>query len=222
MALEPRRRRKGLLFWGFWAGFLMLITGCFGLFLGLVCRPSWYLPPAIDYERLEEDKREVVHLWEEIGRSLNEGRSITIELEPERVNRWLAARELIWPDDAVQLPPWCSEPFIRVNGDHLSGAAQIEYEGQRAVVSGEGAIQVDGDVIRIHPKDISIGMVPTPLKWSETWVRDALARVDGVISVSASEIVVRNEFLWRNGKVPCRVEDINVAGGRVRVNVTPR
>jgi hypothetical protein len=196
----------------------LIVAGC-----SLTCRPRWYQPAAIDYTRLDADKRDATNLGDHIGDGLNARRPVDIVLDEAQINRWIAARSELPPGISLDLGP-LRNPFVDLaNGDRVRIGALVERGGLKVVASVTAQIAVDADVLRIRIDGVNAGAAPAPLTLIEPLLHDALAR-SGKADRLAGErvIVIPNDFTWPNGKRRFRITAVHIDDNAARIRLEPR
>lgn len=188
----------------------------------LAWRPLDYSPAAIDLSRLPDDKRDLINLVDRIGEALNEGRSITVDLDQDQVNRWIAAREQIWADDRLQLPPEIREPQIRfVAPDRLVVLAQAQTQFFSPIVQIDLALQASSEAAAVRCAGMRIGGVWLPESLITAALDAAGAREKLTVEVAGLTIRTANDFVWRNGNRRFAVSNLQVEDGRLRAVLRP-
>ncbi|QOJ13565.1 MAG: hypothetical protein HRU75_02435 [Planctomycetia bacterium] len=185
-------------------------------------RPTTYQPPAIDRARLPDDQRDLVNLLDRIGAALNEGRAITFSLEEAQLNRWLAARDELFIDTKLDLPPEVQGPQIRISERGMFElAAQFDTGFFRPVVRLGIAASLEGDDVRVSPGSLYVGGLR--LMWSG--LPQGMIRTGGSTSanlrVIGNEVLVQNRFTWSNGRRDFSVTQLDFAASRVTITFTP-
>jgi hypothetical protein len=189
--------------------------------VGYLRRPAWYRPAAIDYARLEDDKRELVGLYDRISAALNAGRPIDVEIDESRLNRWIAAHGEFWPHLEKQFAN-VVDPYVRFcDGNQVQVAATFSQGGWRTVGGARIQLEVPG---RIHGRfvrfEIGALAIPARLIWPLVAPRLAGHALHG-IELRESAADVFNEWVWENGRAPFRISDIQVSDGRARLTFSP-
>lgn len=186
-------------------------------------RPARYRPASIDFARLDDDQRALVNLLDHIGAELNAGRPVAFELSAEQINRWIAARGEIWPDASVPLDPLDRPVVWFTRGGWVGAAAEARWGGWRAIPSVQAAIECDGSCVRLRPMRVAVGAAPVPWSWLRPAVEPLLRGGGGRVRLTADgALEAPCDWVWPNGKRPMRIARIEVAGGRVRVELVPR
>ncbi|MBK8915862.1 MAG: hypothetical protein IPM64_14930 [Phycisphaerales bacterium] len=185
-------------------------------------RPPTYQPPAIDRARLPDDQRDLVNLLDRIGAALNEGRAITFSLEEAQLNRWLAARDELFIDSRMDLPPEVQGPQIRISERGMFElAAQFDTGFFRPVVRLGIAAKLEGDDVRVSPGSLYVGGLR--LMWSG--LPPGMIRTGGStgmnLRVAGNDVLVQNRFTWSNGRRDFRVTQLDFAAGKVTVTFEP-
>lgn len=197
-----------------------------GLLVGggaaLTCRPSWYQPLSIDYGRLQDDKRCQLRLENEISAALNHDRPIEIELDEARVNRWIAAREELWPAEAPSLEPFSRPQVVFLGGNRVRVGALLERSGMRVVLSATFRVDLQADRLVITWEAVRAGVLPTPRRLIEKAVRELAGRWRiAEQALTEREMTLPIEGTWPNGKRRFRLADLSIGDGSVRVVLEP-
>lgn len=215
------KRRRGRRWWWVIGGGLSLGFGV-ALLLGLLAtsKPRWYEPVAVDYGRLPDDKRALVSLIDEVGIALNQGESYTFELDEAQLNRWLAARDELWPDLDLKLEGFGWPHVSLLDEGRIRIAVLAERGGWPVVVGISFGVAVNEDVIRIQWSDARIGSLSVPDSWVGELLRTLVRRwVEGLEAVSTEGIVLENGWVWPNGDQSFRIRGFGVGDKRVRVSL---
>lgn len=188
----------------------------------LTYKPAWYKPAAIDYGKLESDKREVVALGDRISEALNGRKPIEFELTSEQVNRWIAEKDE-WPSGRdVKFTPF-ERPYVEfLAGGRVRIGALVRQSGLEAVVSFVGIPEVDGDHVVIVVDSLGVGAAPLPWSRIESAIQPKLAELGASDRVRDGRIVLDNRWTWPNGRRNYRVGSISVNEGVARLRLEPR
>lgn len=192
----------------------LIAFGC-----ALTHRPTWYRPTAIDYSKLEEDKRAVVTLGDRIGDALNARNSIEIELTDEQLNRWIAEKDE-WPTGRdISFEPF-RQPYIEFLGDNrVRLAATVTQSGFSMVASFVGRVEVDGEHIVLTVDSLHAGAAPLPWSRIEAALRQSLAEHGGESLAEDGKLRIDNHFVWPNGRRNYRIREITSETGRIRLRL---
>lgn len=202
------------------AGILLPLVSI-SLTLLLLSRPSWYQPRSIDFNRLDQDKQAVWRLADEIGRALAGGKPLTLTLSEADLNRWIAARGELWPDQEALRLPGAESPMVRLREGGVIGLAATAASGAvRCVASVDLRIAVTEQHLELSLTGAGLGRLPVP----GAVLRRALASTPAAerLSADGERIIVPNEFEWKNGKRRFRLSAVRVDAGEVQVTLTPR
>jgi hypothetical protein len=206
---------------------LILVVPC--VLLGVATyRPSWYQPPSIDYNLLEEDKRTQLRLENEISAAVNRDDSVTIELDQDQVERWVAARHELWPGEVPSLGPFRQPQVDLLDENRFRVGALIEQAGVEAVVSATFQFEVTPETITVTWDHIHTGALRTPRTLIAKVARKASSRLGGRLSAAELEQAITdrkaalpNDFIWPNGKRRVRIAEMTIEGGELRVKLEP-
>lgn len=199
-----------------------IVGACASLFIltlvgAATCRPSSYRPRAIDYALLPSDRVALADTLQLVADRLNAGQDAEITLDEARVNRWIAARNELWP--AEQLPSIgnLSLPQMRfLEGQRLELSAIVTFRAVRVIGSMEVRIELSPGGIRFVPRSAAIGRLPVPI----AWVRSAMRDIEGV-DTETSSFSIGRRGVWPNGHRAFEVSEIEVSRGRLRVVLKP-
>lgn len=199
--------------------------------------PSWYRPIAIAPGKEAQRVRNDLEYTQGV---LTESflRSETFEhvFTQDRVNRWLAAREEIWPESRKWLSKGASDPFVALEEQGIRLAATYQQGGVKTVVSAHLEIAHETDGIRVRLLDVATGELSVP----DSWIRDKLAALDAngwpagktvryqygnqplpPLSGLLEGILLPNEWIWWNGEQPFRIIGLRLDAGALTVEFEP-
>jgi hypothetical protein len=215
----PRRRRlrQLLVLVPLVALVMLLYAGA-----ALTCQPAWYQPLSIDYERLEDDKRAQHRLENKISAALNENRPVEFTLEQAQLNRWIAARDELWPTEVPSIEPF-SRPLVMLeDGNRLRLAALVEHWGTRVVLSTVFHVDLQERRLVVTWDSIRAGALPTPQKLLEKAAGKLAGQLDlPEHAVGDDRITLPSEGIWPNGKRPFRITGFTITSGELRVRLEP-
>lgn len=220
-AATPVRTRRRWVWLLLLPSFLILL-GLISVGCAVTCTPTWYQPAAIDYERLESDKRALTETADRIGDELNARRPIRVEIDQEQLNRWITARREVPGGEQFDLPN-VELPFVSLmDGNRVRVAATLKSGGWRMVVSITGGVALEGELLRIRLDEIGAGRMPVPSgalrealrKEFETGGLGRYLQADG-------SLLIPNDLVWPNGKKRCRVQAIEISAGKAVIELVP-
>jgi len=230
----------------------VIAAGCAGVVLAIVItflifqhRPAWYRPALADEPTIQAAREETAAIAARISDRLVLGESVNVELHDAAVNRWLAARPVLWPDARWTLPDEVAFPALSFDDGLLRVAALFERNGWRAILSADFTVTIDGDSLRVMLTNIRGGSLPLP----RFVVRPALSRsisrsgatperefapnaaadpIDAVWRTIRSPddlfrgISIENNFIWPNGRRRFRIASIRIDDGAIHLRLEPR
>jgi len=212
---RPRRRTVLI------ATLLLLVVLVFVLLLAATYRPGWYAPASVNFATLHEDKRQLVALLDGIAGALHRGESAHVMIDQGQANRWIAARDEMWPDATLELGP-LRDPVIEfVEGDVRIGAI-VGSATWRGVLSVRLRPTLRGDEVGLTVAQAKLGALPIP----SGLALDALGQVSelrrSVARLEGRTVWWPNAGVWPNGRRPFRVVACEVHAGRLMMELTPR
>jgi len=201
---------------------IVVVAGVIGLGGAITCRPGWYQPASIDYTRLENDKRAQLDLENRISRDLNRGQPVEIELSQEQVNRWIAARDELWPGEVPSIEPFRRPQVFFLDDNRVRLAALVSKGGVRSVVSLTFRVRVAGEAVVFERGRMRAGVLPAP----QRLLTEVLGRVAPRLNLSETAFEqghfrVPAEGVWRNGRRRFRITDVTIHDGTARVRMEP-
>lgn len=215
----PRRRRLRL---------LLVLTPLIALAVllcagaALTCQPTWYQPLSIDYERLEDDKRAQHRLENNISAALNDNRPVEFTLDQAQVNRWIAARDELWPTEVPSIAPFSRPLVVFEDGNRVRLAARVEHLGLRVVLSAVFHVELRADELAVTWGSVRAGTLPMAGKLLEQAARKLAERLNlPDHAVGDGRITLPNEGRWPNGKRPFRITGLTITGGELHVRLEP-
>jgi hypothetical protein len=191
-----------------------------GVGVAATCRPAWYVPVPIDYNRLHDDKRDLADLLDRIGAALNSGRSARFELRQDQANRWLAARDEIWPEAAGDFSSFRDFAVFFLD-DQVRVAGRFERGRIHTLVSLSGRVRVSDDDVQIACQRVQLGALPVPAGWLARALSANARTSDGGFELRDGVVSFRNTLVWPNGKRRCRLREFTVREGLITVELEP-
>lgn len=213
--------------WRRWRRLYLVLSGASTVSLlaalgAATCRPAWYRPAAVDYSRLAADKRELVGLLDEIGAALNAGRPIEVTLTEEQLNRWIAARDEVWPGLRFELVGLTFPQVNVLDGNRVRVAATARNGPVSVILSAIGRCELADDEIRMRIERVCSGRLPILRDPVLRPLRELVAGSDAMrISMEGDTVRLQNAFRWRNGNRRFRVADFETVRGAVRFRLEP-
>ena len=188
----------------------------------ITCRPSWYEPRSIDYTVLEADKRAQLRMENQISAALNQRRPIALELSEDQVNRWIAAREELWPGRVPTMEP-LHRPMVRFLDQNRVGlAAEAQRASVRVVVSLTLTLTLTNDSVEIAWSAARAGALPLPRGYLDQIGKAVEALLDSrEIERQQGRLVLPSAGVWPNGKQRFRLTELIVESGLLRARLEP-
>ena len=159
---------------------LLLIAGTV-LFFMFRSQPAFYrelmdVPVESLVEPAAKAEEKSLSLQQEVR---HVGKTWKIELSESEINGWLA--HTLAKKYTSHIPNGLSNPRIRIDGENLDVAFQVEQSGLRGVVSLTASIeQIEPDLFSLHTKSYRIGALPIPREQVRDIVLQVVRRLRGV------------------------------------------
>jgi hypothetical protein len=184
------------------------------------CRPSWYTPSSVDFSRLESDKRSLLTIVDAIGEGLNGRQVVDLVLDEAQLNRWIAARQQIWPG-ADFLPPGLERPQIMLLDAGCVHVATLVHVGAvRLVLTLRLRLDQRDSDLDVEIQEARLGLLPLPARWAARWLPDTVLPRNVGRSPSGG-VSVPNRWIWQNGKRPFRIDALMISRARLSVRIAP-
>jgi len=212
-----RSRRRAILAGLLAAVALLLVAGG-----SLTCRPAWYQPRSIDYRRLDEDKRAELRLENTISAALNAGRPVTIELGQQQVNRWIAAREQLWPGEVPSLAPFHAPVLVFLDDNRIRAGALAEQGGLRLILSVTVRLELTDDGLEVVWEGARAGLLPIPRSLIDRLARGLSDRLDlPPNALRNGRLKLPSRATWPNGERRFRIAELSIRAGTLRARLEP-
>ncbi|MBI5865510.1 MAG: hypothetical protein HZB38_13580 [Planctomycetes bacterium] len=201
----------------------LTLLSLLGLFFAVTCKPAWYQPAAVDYRVLDDDKRVLTNLADEIGDNLNARNAFDVRITQDQLNRWIAARREVPEIGVIDIEPF-SQPYVDVLPDGaVRIGAIIRHESWRVVAALAARLDVQPDALRISLQSVHAGYARAPAAWIVGPLASALSRAGGSrTQIQDDVLLIPNDFTWPNGKVRFRISRIQTTDDEAIVSFEPR
>jgi hypothetical protein len=193
--------------------------------------PVWYQPAYVPYEDEQAARDELGAAFTELSRGMGQGVPFDFRVRQDELNRWLIARERIWPASKRWIPERITDPMIVYQDDKIIVAGTWCGPGPRTVINIHVCVDVVDGSPRAHVVSVRAGSLPIPL----TPIKRMLARLehdragrrqpllpDGASVVDAIEgAPLPRDIPWSQPKGKFRIEALNVVFGELRARLRP-
>jgi hypothetical protein len=199
------------------AGVLLVAMLC--ALVAATLRPRDYTPASIDYNQLRADRSALARLQDRISTALNSGRDIRVELTEAQIDRWLAARNEIWPQAATGFDRW-QDPLITIHDNDLRITVTVAANGWRFVLRLAGRVAVSPESLTVEITAAAIGRLPLPptalVAALERWVQPPAA-----VLRRGATFTFPNHWTWANGRKPFVLTELQATNGQVSATLAP-
>jgi len=193
--------------------------------------PAWYQPAYVPAEE-EQDARDALGAaFTALSRGMGEGQPFDYVVRQDALNRWLVARERIWPASKRWIPDQIRDPVVAFRQDEVVVAGTWCGPGPRTVVSIRSRLEMVDGAPRIEVLSVRCGSLPVPLAPIKTQLarleRDRSERgrsllPDGTSIVAATEgAPLPRDLPWSQPRGRFRIEGLQLVPGELRVRLRP-
>ncbi len=192
--------------------------------------PPWYRPTPVPAADLQAVKDDLARFEIALSERMNGDRPFALVITQEQLNRWLAAREQMWPPARAWIPPLMEDPFVAFEPGRVRLAGTVTLGGVRTVLNATAEIRIDSDQLFLRVFGVKGGSLPMP----DALVRERLRALDerrrrtaaGPADLPSAEGVIVGwrvpaEFVWPNGKRRFRVRGVRVEPGAMTLDLEP-
>jgi len=187
--------------------------------------PSWYRPPHVGAAQYQDVRDDLEVAFNQLNLAMQGDEPFDYVVQEDRLNRWIDAREQIWPGLRQYVPPELQWPVVAFREEGVVVAGIVEIGGVRSVLSVLLSVRAEPDRMIVKLARCRLGAVPVP-HWMVRRSLEALSRsapsdstgrrgdlLDGLILV--------NRFDWPNGARRLRIAAIDVRAGRLVAKIHP-
>jgi hypothetical protein len=193
--------------------------------------PSWYRPVYVPLEAEQDARDELGAAFTELSRGMGQGRPFDFIVRQDELNRWLVARDRIWPASKRWIPEQIADPMIVFDRDEVRLAGTWRGPGPRTVLSVRFRVEMKDGRLRATVQSVRGGSLPVPLavikreidRLERNWAdRNEPLMPEGGSIVGAMEgAPLPNEIPWSQPKGKFRIESLSVAPGELRARLVP-
>ncbi len=234
LPMETERSRVRLRRWTLRIGAIALGVTIVLLLVGWLSYrhiPSWYRPAYVPIEEEQAARDELGAAFTGLSRGMGQGEPFDYTVRQDELNRWLVARERIWPASKRWIPEAIDDPVVVFRQDEVIVAGTWCGPGPRTVVSIHLRVEMDGDRLRAVVESVRGGSLPIPLGP----IKQQLARLEqdrsgrdrpllpnGTSIVDAIEgAPLPRDLPWSQPRGEFRIEALKVVPGELRVRLRP-
>lgn len=217
--------------WGGAIGVACIVVACLIGWMLYRHIPAWYQPAYVPAEDEQEARDALGEAFTALSRGMGEGRPFDYVVRQEALNRWLMARERIWPASKRWIPDQIEDPVIVFRQDEVVVAGTWSGPGPRTVVNIRSRLEMIDGAPRVRVMSVRCGSLPVPL----APIKEQLARLerdradrgrsllpDGTSIVAATEgAPLPRDLPWSQPKGEFRIEALELLPGELRVRLRP-
>ena len=186
-------------------------------------RPQWFVPTAIDYDRLPQDKRALVDLLDSIGEALNRGKPITLHVDEQQLNRWLTARGELPDGLELRVDPLQHPQVTLLDDNRIRLAAILPRGGVDLVLSCVLAFECADGHLKLRFESPAVGSLPMPLAWLRRVIDEkrVIAESGAPPRPPTAPGNFENAFVWPNGERRFTIESIHLQADQGELTLRP-
>ncbi len=169
--------RRQWIRWAAGGGALLTALAAMALFAA-TSQPGWYQPATVGPAEYAAIRNEVPNFGSDIGTYLQRGQPFRIVIQDKDINRWIAARDAIWPGLGTALPEHLSNPMVAFEPGRIVLGIQYQGKGIASVLSLGVNLQMEtnGGAIHVRVDRLRAGYLPVPRMLVDGAARKALDR----------------------------------------------
>lgn len=229
--------RKSLRHWRWWltGGLLLLLLVAAVGWLMFQRIPSWYRPVDLPPEQLQQVRDDLVRTGDGFSVLVVQSQEpFEYRITQDQINRWLAAREDIWPGSREWLPPELSNPFVSITPEGVRVAVTWRNGQVRTVFSGLVGLHADEQGIHLRLKSVQCGALPVPqdiiqeqLRSVKLWRPGTRARGQAGPGTLPDPrdlfegLVFPKAWIWPEPRRVCTITGLRCEEGALTVTVLP-
>jgi hypothetical protein len=227
---SPGRRRRWLrLAGGTTAAILLVLIG--SAWMAYRHIPTWYRPAYVPVEDEQQARDELGAAFTELSRGMGQNRTFDFIVRQDQLNRWLVARDRIWPESKRWIPEQIEDPMIVFQTGEVLLAGLWQGPGPRTVVNIRLRLEMENGKVRTRVLSVRGGSLPFPLGPIEREIerlerhraeRDEPLLPDGASIVQAMEgAPLSLEIPWSQPKGKFQIEALEVRPESLFVRLRP-
>lgn len=193
--------------------------------------PSWYVPAYVPIEDEQAARDGLGAAVTALSHGMGQGSRFDFIVRQDELNRWLVARDRIWPESKRWVPDQIEDPMVVFGQGEVIVAGAWMGPGPRTVVNVRLRVEMFGGTLRAVVENVRGGSLPIPLwliKGELTRLerdRDGRQRAllpDGTSIVEAVEgAPLPREISWSQPRGKFRIEALQVVPGALHVSLQP-
>jgi hypothetical protein len=187
--------------------------------------PSWYRPPHVGAAQYQDVRDDLETAFNQLNLAMQGRQPFEYIVSEDRLNRWIAAREQIWPGLRQYVPRELQWPVVTFRQEGIVVAGVVEIGSVRSVLSVVLSVRAEPDRMVLKLGRCRLGAVPVPhwmvRRFLEAMSRSATPDSPGQPRDLLKELVLENRFDWPNGARRFRILAVDVQPGRLVTTIHP-
>ena len=187
--------------------------------------PSWYRPPHVGATQYQDVRDDLEAAFNQLNLAMQGDERFDYVVDEARLNRWIAAREQIWPGLRQYVPPELQWPVVAFRENGIVVAGVVEIGGVRSVLSVILSVRAEPDRMIVKLARCRLGAVPVPhwmvRRFLEAMSRSAPPESAGHPRDLLKGMVLENRFDWPNGARRFRISAVEVRTGHLVATIHP-
>ncbi len=220
--------------WPLWLGAGALAAILLALPIGWMAYryiPSWYQPAYVPYEEEQEARDRLGASFTALSRGMGQGRPFEFRVRQDDLNRWLVARDRIWPASKRWIPEQIRNPMVLFREDEITLAGMWTGPGPDTVVSIRLHAEIVDGKLCVRILSVRGGALPVPVslirrevarqerRWRQ---RDEPLLPDGTSLADAiAGAPLPPEVRWRQPRGTFRIEALRIQEDELWVQLRP-
>jgi len=196
-----------------------------GSWLAIARVPSWYRPPHVGATQYQDVRDDLEAAFNQLNVAMQGHQPFDYVVNEDRLNRWIAAREQIWPGLRQYVPHELQWPVVAFREEGIVVAGIVEIGAVRSVLSVLLSVRAEPDRMVVKLIRCRLGAVPMPhwmvRRFLEAMSRSARPDSPGHPRDLLKGVVLENRFDWPNGARRFGIRAVDVRPGRLVATIDP-
>lgn len=208
---------------------VLSLAAVMGFILLLVSTPDWYEPATVPEQDRQALLRRLVQAEQSFTEALRADAPFQYHLFDDLINRWIAMQHDVLPVVDDLIPEFVNDLHVRFAEGGVCIGGRQSILGVDVVVSVRLRAWFEEEGIVLRVESARCGSLPLPLNWEalqlgrriECKAERLWPGSPGVAGDLLTGLRIGREAWWKNGGIRYRVENVEVAPGKLSLSIQP-